>query len=76
MHLKISKEVERSIQQRAHDAGFGTVEEYLLELVAQDESSPETCQQNWLSKFDAFVARQTSRNPNFDDRRETLYPVR
>lgn len=31
---------------------------------------------NWLRKFDAFVARQSSRNPTFDDRRESLYPVR
>ncbi len=76
MHLEIPKDVEASIQNKACDAGFRTVEEYVLDLIGHDESILNAPHELWLRNFDAFVKRQTSRNPQFDDSRKNLYPVR
>lgn len=34
--------------------------------------SPE----EWIARFDAWIATQRSRNPNFDDSRESIYEGR
>jgi len=79
MQLHISKETEAAIQARAAAAGFGTTEEYILDLIETDmpaESPPEESRAEWLKRFDAFVARQRSTNPHFDDSRESIYQDR
>lgn len=79
MKLKISKNVETQIQVKAAAGGFPTVEAYILSQLGLEEvpqASSALSQEQWLQKFDAFVARQTSRNPHFDDSRESIYPVR
>lgn len=79
MQLEIPKNVEAFIQARAAAGGFPTVEAYILSQLDLEEVpqvSSALSQEQWLKKFDAFVARQTSRNPHFDDSRESIYPVR
>jgi len=78
MQLEISKHLEESIRAKAAAAGFDTVEQYILDGLELDEPRPlpRISREQWLSRFDTFVARQTSRNPHFDDSRESIYPVR
>ena len=78
MQLDISKEAEAAIQARAAAAGYASAEAYILGLV-EDDAPDETSSishEEWQKKFAAFVARQRSTNPNFDDSRESIYPVR
>lgn len=79
MKLKIPKNVEALIQARAAAGGFSTVEAYILNQLGLENFPPilpTLSQEQWLQKFDAFVAKQTSRSPHFDDSREGIYPVR
>lgn len=79
MQLHISKEAEAAIQARAKASGFESVEEYILSLSDADtdaDVNPSYSGAEWLARFNAFVARQRSTNPNFDDSRESIYPVR
>ena len=79
MQLEISKEIEASIHSKAIASGFQTVEEYILNRLEIDDAvvdlPPDESRTAWLKKFDALVERQTSRNPGFDDSRETIYPA-
>ena len=79
MQLDISKETEAVIQAQAAAAGYKTAEEYILDLVEGDapkEPAQRESREEWLKRFDAFVARQRSWNPNFDDSRESIYQDR
>lgn len=79
MQLHISEETEAAIQARAESAGFRSAEEYILELVNGDlpiDSTISESRQEWLRRFNAFVARQQRWNSNIDDSRESIYPVR
>jgi hypothetical protein len=78
MQLNISEEVEHRLRDKAASAGYQNVEAYILDLVDEDMTdSPSTkSHEEWLKKFDALMARQVSRNPNFDDSRESIYPIR
>jgi uncharacterized protein YgfB (UPF0149 family) len=68
---------------KAEAAGFGSVEEYLLDLVErelrddQQESATEhESAEEWVRRFQALLGRLKSHNPNFDDSRDSIYPVR
>ena len=81
MALQLSEEVESTIRARASAAGFRTPEEYILDLLESDgplENGEATAEsrKDWRARFDAFVARQRSTNPHFDDSRESIYPDR
>ncbi|WP_437186711.1 hypothetical protein SH668x_000060 [Planctomicrobium sp. SH668] len=79
MQLEFPKDVEASIQAKAAAAGFKTVEEFILDRLDLDEDKtniPTLPHDQWVKKLDAFVKRQVSRNPHFDDSRESIYPVR
>lgn len=79
MQLEIPKEIETTIQAKAAAAGYESVEDYILDKLELDAPSQRPTQmshEQWLKKFDAFLAKQVSRNPNFDDSRESIYPVR
>jgi len=79
MQLHLSKDAEAAILARARAAGFESAEEYILDLLAADtlvDEKPSISRAEWLDRFNAFVARQRSTNPNFDDSRESIYPVR
>jgi hypothetical protein len=77
VQIEISDDLANTLQRKAHQAGFNTVESYLLFLVeeqepARDESARMPYDQ-WREEFLAFVKSQISRNPNFDDSRESIY---
>jgi hypothetical protein len=79
MQLEIPREIETTIHANAAAAGYQSVEDYILDKLELDVPSPGPTQMphdQWLRKFESFLARQVSRNPNFDDSRESIYPVR
>jgi len=79
MQLEFPGDVEASIQSKAVALGFLTVEEYIIDVLGLDVPATKLSKESpeeWLGKFDALIERQTSRNPNFDDSRESIYPVR
>lgn len=73
-----------SIASKAQAAGFTTVEDYLLFLVQAGADSPDEIKLNadfssagdWQKRFDRLLASVESGNPNVDDSRESIYPVR
>jgi hypothetical protein len=77
MQLDISDEAAFHLQTKARQAGFESVEAYLLRLVNDQDASleepPAMPYEQWKKKYWAFVAHQKSRNPNFDDSRESIY---
>jgi hypothetical protein len=73
------------LRDQALAAGFATVEEYLLKLVERDGhrqaqgDAPERRERSndeWIREFRAFIQSLPPSNPNFDDSRESIYPVR
>jgi hypothetical protein len=66
---------------KAVSAGFSTVEEYVRHLVEEDAgpldlNGDSLSQTDWQRRFDDLLASVESGNPNFDDSRESIYPVR
>jgi hypothetical protein len=41
-----------------------------------DAASPTLAPEAWIHEFDAWVSGHSSRNPHFDDSRESIYPDR
>jgi len=76
MQLEFPRDIEASIQSKAMASGFQTVEEYIIDIMGLDASLPKESPEQWLKRFDALIERQISRNPNFEDSRESVYPVR
>ncbi len=79
MQLEIPKNVEAFLQAKAAAGGFPSVEAYILSQLDLEDlppAAPSVSRDLWLHKFDAFIAKQTTRNPQFDDSRESIYPVR
>jgi hypothetical protein len=84
--MQISLPDDPQIRERATAAGFTSVEEYVRKLVERDichedaglspvDPEKQTAE-DWVRDFDAWVGTLTSHNPNFDDSRESIYPVR
>jgi hypothetical protein len=77
VQIELSDDLANSVRSKAIQAGFDSVEANLRYLVDQQE--PETDQttavpyERWREQYWAFVGRQISRNPNFDDSRESIY---
>lgn len=66
-------------------AGFATVEDYILAILeqhAQEQAEGESTNgqtlshEQWKREFRAFQASLRPSNPNVDDSRESIYPVR
>ncbi len=78
------------LESRAAAAGWDSVEAYVRHLVEQegvsanghdpfenvDESSDEVSFAEWKRKFQTLLSLCKASNPNFDDSRESIYPVR
>ncbi len=79
MQIEISDDMAETIQAKALQAGFDSMEAYLRHLLSEPESWPDDPPampyEQWREKYWAFVARQKSRNPNFDDSRESWHCV-
>jgi hypothetical protein len=75
-----------NLQQRAHAAGFESIDAYVWELVCRDSVSeidspvPDDHDQEvaaeWISGFRAIFEKLPPSNVNVDDSRESIYPVR
>ncbi|MBA3311859.1 MAG: hypothetical protein M3552_09975 [Planctomycetota bacterium] len=86
--MQITLPDDQQLRSRAHAAGCATVEEYVLRLVSRDarqdavrEADPRACHEDvtddeWVKDFRSFLRSLSSRNPRFDDSRESIYPVR
>ena len=81
--MQITLPDDPKLRHRAHSAGFATVEEYVLQLVERDvEQAPvppragSQSAEEWVRDFRAFIQSIPPGNPNFDDSREAMYPVR
>ena len=74
------------ITSKAAAAGFSDVESYVRHLIETDgystseehNSQPdaEIDYEVWENRFNTFLACLEPGNPNFDDSRESIYPVR
>ena len=73
-----------SIASKAHAAGFSTVDDYVLFLVQEDAGPLQEMKVNgdllsdddWQRRFDRLLASVERGNPDVDDSRESIYPVR
>ncbi|MGC1273479.1 MAG: hypothetical protein WBC44_07195 [Planctomycetaceae bacterium] len=72
------------LQKRAAAAGFETVEGYVLDLIEQEAEFDEErgitgkkqSYEEWSRDFREFLNSMRSHNLDFDDSRESIYPVR
>lgn len=78
--LQLSPETEAKLKEHANLTGR-TVEELALEALQDKLSSdasgaPQLSVEEWTRQFDAWVEGLPSRNPHFNDSRESIYPDR
>jgi hypothetical protein len=84
--MQVTLPDDQQLHERAEAAGFASVEEYVRKLVEREirqevvhrsVSDPEKqTAEEWVRDFDAWISTLTSHNPNFDDSRESIYPIR
>ena len=88
LQITIPDEQAERLERRAKAGGFATVEEYVQRTIADrtgtdtHPSAPEVdwetpvgqlTYEQWKARFDAFLSEQVSRNPHFDDSRDSIY---
>jgi hypothetical protein len=84
--MQISLPNDQRLGERAKAQGFGSVEEYVRSLIERDldfedkkrqKAAPEEqLAEDWIRDFQAIFSSLPPMNPNFDDSRESIYPVR
>ena len=78
--LQLSQDKQAALERLAAAAGTD-VSSYVLRVVQEEiderdepEDSPSKLSyEQWSKRFQAFLAKQTSHNPHFDDSRESIY---
>jgi hypothetical protein len=76
--LPLSPEKQAELERRAASAGID-LQSFILDAVQEkleerNGSSPEALSyEQWHSDFRSWIAGQRSRNPHFDDSRESIY---
>jgi predicted transcriptional regulator len=77
--LKLTPEIEAKLRELSLATGR-LPEELALDAIEQnlveEPSSPAIPYEEWARLFDEWLSEQVSRNPNFDDSRESIYPDR
>jgi predicted transcriptional regulator len=76
--LKLTPEIEAKLRELSLATGR-LPEELVLDAIEQnlvEESTPAIPYEEWARLFDQWVKSHRSRNPNFDDSRESIYPDR
>ena len=79
--LQLSQDKQAALERLAAAAAGTDVSSYVLRVVQEEiderdepEDSPSKLSYEQCSKrFQAFLAKQTSHNPHFDDSRESIY---
>ncbi len=84
--MQITLPDDPQIQRRAIAAGFVSVESYVQDLVRRDAAHPtdengvtdsgEQSAEEWIREFRAIFDKMPKANLNYDDSRESIYPVR
>ena len=80
--MQITLPVDEQVVAQANAAGFDSVEAYVLRLIERDAAlrTGKTRQtesaEEWIRGFRAFLQSLPPSNPNVDDSRESIYPVR
>lgn len=74
--LQLSPDKQAALERLAAAAGTD-VSNYVLsvvqEVVAETDRPRKLSYERWRKKFRAWQAKQISRNPHFDDSRESIY---
>ena len=74
--LQLSPDKQAVLERLAAAAGTD-VSSYVLRVVQEEieerDEPRKLSHEQWSRKFRAWQAKQTSHNPNFDDRRESIY---
>jgi predicted transcriptional regulator len=77
--LKLTPEIEAKLRElslatgrRPEELALDAIEQNLVE----EPSSPAIPYEEWARLFDEWLKSHQSRNPNFDDSRESIYPDR
>lgn len=74
--LQLPPDVESELAKQAALVGQDIstyVAAVVREMVARDRNGSEVSYDQWHVEFQAWVESQRSRNPNFDDSRESIY---
>lgn len=78
--LQLPPETEEKLKEQANLAGR-SLEDFALEalhdkLAAEPLLTPVLSSEDWLRQFNAWVSGHATRNPRFDDSRDSIYPDR
>jgi hypothetical protein len=76
IEVQLPHEVESELNRRAELAGQDVstyVAEAVRQMVGADHNGSEVSYQQWQGDFRAWVESHRSRNPDFDDSRESIY---
>lgn len=79
--LHLTPEMEAKLRELSASSGR-MPEELALNFLERDlefevqDSGPAISYEEWSKHFDSWVKEQRSRNPHFDDSRESIYPDR
>ena len=74
--LQLPPDIENELAKQATLVGQDIstyVAEAIREMVAQDRNGPEVAYDRWREEFRAWLESHRSRNPDFDDSRESIY---
>jgi hypothetical protein len=79
IHLTLPSDQQAELERRAAAAGIDPVH-FVLKVVQERLTEPEESasrklsHEQWRRRFRNWVDSQVSRNPDFDDSRESIYP--
>lgn len=80
LNVKLSPEIEARLRQQVIQTGKSP-EDLVLEalrdkLCGEPVSTPSLTSEEWLRQFDEWVTSHSTRNPQLDDSRGSIYPDR
>jgi hypothetical protein len=84
--MQITLPNDQRVNERAKAEGFESIEQYVRNLIERDlassgvvplaGTSEDQLAEDWIRDFQAIFTSLPAMNPNFDDSRESIYPVR
>ena len=76
IEVQLPPDVECELNRRAARAGQDVstyVADAISQMVTPDQNGSEVSYEHWHSDFRAWIESHQSRNPDFDDSRESIY---